>query len=307
MSIMVWGHRGHRHHRHPSYTRPPHENSVAAYAFALRATMGLECDVVQSKQGTPYLIHDTLFDGIVKYEMGHHLDDASRATLGDRLIYQTDDAALGAFRLKDGQPLPRLWDLLAMMPQFPGRVLNLELKGPNTADVAVRTVEKAVQQKLVTPQQIVFSSFNLPALRQLRINTGHRFKIGALFTLVGQPMAQMYPNWPNAEPDAYYIPFDPSVVERSDVREIEPDFFNLERGSVTLGALNVLEHHYPKAKIILWTAGEPHPTENTLLVDTVAELAWTNRLYAVASDFPEWVQKQLIARGVAVKTPPGYF
>ena len=303
MSIMIWGHRGHRHHRYKQYRNPPHENSVAAYKYALQHTMGLECDVIQSKQGTPYLAHDTLFDGIVKYELKTHLSEESKSLMDNQFVFQLDDSILQKAKLLDGQSLPKLRDLLELMPQFPGRVLNLELKGPNTADVAIRTVEKAIQEKLLTPQQIVFSGYNLPALRHLRVNAGYRFKIGAFFTPTGHALAQMYPNWPNAEQDAYYIPFDLSIVERNDVREIDPDFFHLERGSVNLGVLNALEHYYPKAKVIIWTAGEPHPDENPVLLNTVADLAWTNRIYAVMSDFPEVIQKRLSDMNVKVKAP----
>lgn len=300
---MVWGHRGHRHHRHSSYINPPHENSAAAYKFALSHTSGLECDVVQSKQGTLYLAHDTLFDGIVKYELKNHLNAQSRALVGDKFIFQTDDAVLADVMLADHQKLPRLRDLLDMMPSFPGRVLNLELKGPNTVDAAVRTVERAIQDKLVTPEQIVFSSFNFPALRHLRINTGHRFKIGALFTLMDQPLAHMYPNWPGAEPDAAYIPFSVDNIQRNDVRDIDPDFFNLECGSVTLGALNALEHYFPKARVIIWTAGEPHPDDDPKLLRVVTDLALTRRIHAVISDFPEIVQLRLSNMGVDIKAP----
>lgn len=267
--------------------------------------MGLECDIIQSRDATIYLAHDTLYDGIVHYELKAHLREQDRETLGNRFIYQVPDKDVQKLKLKDGQDIPRLRSLFQIMKHYPGRILNLELKGPNTADIAVRTVERAIQEELITPQQILFSSFNLPSLRDLRINAGHRFKIGALLTLNDLPMTQMFPNWPNAPQDAVYVPFvlEDGVLDRTDLREIEPDYLNLEHKSVTMRAVDEISEKFPNTKIILWTAGEPHPDDNPSVIDIVKQLAPTGKLYAVITDFPQELQDHLIKAGIKIKTP----
>lgn len=306
MGLMVWGHRGHRQHRFADrFVDPAFENSLRAYEDTLAQAMGIECDVVQSRQATAYMVHDTAFNEVVEYELKAQLHEKSRVLAGNRFIYQMTDDEIAQLHLRDGQNMPGLKELLALMPRYPGRILNLELKGPHTVDVTVNTVERAIQEGKLTHQQVVFSSFNFPALLDLREKVGSRFKIGALFALQWQDMAQMYANWPNAPQDAWYVPFRVAdgVLERSDLRQIAPDFFHLERSTLTHQGFDAIERLFPDAKITVWTAGEAHPDDNTMLLDTVAEFAPTGKIYAVITDFPQLIQTRLKLRGVKVKLP----
>ncbi len=303
--MMIWGHRGHRHHRVPErYFQPAYENSLQAYADALSVCAGLECDVVQSSDGTGYLIHDTLFEGIVRYELKTHLDEKSKQIVGNQFIYQMSDKQIADIRLKDGQPLPRLRQLFELMKKYPNRVLNLELKGPHTADMTVRAVERAIQEGFFTPDNIVFSSFNFPALRHLRQQVGTRFKIGALFEPSdNENWNRMYPSWPNAEQDAYYVPISEKNLQRPDLIDIQPDFFNLERSSVTTRNVDAIDRHFPKAKLIVWPAGEQHPDMDQTTLMLAEAVSVTGKLYAVTTDFPEVVQQRLLARGLPLQLP----
>lgn len=310
MSIQVWGHRGHRHHRYNGQhgiTHAFHENSMQAYLHALKKTMGLECDVVQSQQNTPFLIHDTLFNGIAKYALDSQLDDASRDLLHGRYIFQIADDELRLLRLKDGQPLVRLLELLRVMGDFPDRTLNLELKGPSVSKSTLHSVELAIRQKWIKPEQIILSSYNLPKLQNLRQNSGTRFKISAMLTPTDLVMAQMYPNWPNAEQNAYYVPFSKAALQRSDIQEIQPDYLHIEAGDLSKEHLEWVEEIHPNAKLILWSAGEKHPDEAPHYADLIHAFAPTNMIYAVMSDFPEILQKKLQEKGTAIALPPDPF
>ena len=304
--LMVWGHRGHRHHRYDGQhglNQSPHENSLKAYQHVLKYTTGLECDVVQSGQKTPFLVHDTLFNGITQYQLKSQLDEPSQHLLNNRYIYQLMDDELEQLRLKDGQALPRLAHLLKLMPEYPQRYLNLELKGPSVADTAVRTVEHAIRQGHLHPQQIIFSSYNLPILQNLRLNVGMRFKISVMLTPADLQMAQMYPNWPNAEQNAYYMPFTQQSLQRSDIREINPDFLHVEAHSLTEGSLKAMHELYPDSGIILWCAGEKHPKENPFLIEKTLAFAHSHKLVAVISDFPVAVQTMLTEQGLTLHKP----
>ncbi len=303
--MMIWGHRGHRHHRAPDkYFEAAHENSLRAYCETLESCAGLECDVVQSRQGTPYLVHDTLFKGMVHYELKAQLDDASREMAGQRFINQMDDSEIDALRLKDGTALPKLYNLLAVMGGYPDRILNLELKGPNTVDVTIRTVERAVRSGFIAPEQIIFSSFNFPALRHLRGQVGNRYKISAIFEPTdGELLNRMYPSWPNAEQDAFYIPVNETNLRRVDIIEVQPDFINVEHNTLTTYKLDLFERHFPKAKIILWTISEKHPSEDQDYLQMIERLAAADKLYAAITDFPQEVQKSLLSRKINLKLP----
>jgi glycerophosphoryl diester phosphodiesterase len=302
-SIMVWGHRGHRHHRYSGFSKPPHENSLQAYQQVLQLAMGLECDVVQSKQGTPHLVHDTTFNRITKYELKAQLDEASQLLLHDRYIYQLDDNEIGTLRLKDGQFVPRLQYLLAIMPRFPNRYLYLELKGPNVARTTVRLIERAIRDGLLKPEQVIFSSYNLPTLQSLRQDVGNRYKISTMLTPDDLALSQMYPNWPQAEQNAYYVPFSLQNLKRADIQEIQPDFLNIEANSLTESALEAIHEFYPKAKLILWSGGEQPPEENGAYLEKILAFHGTKKLFAVVSDFPDMMQFSLTTNGIKVKMP----
>lgn len=307
MSVMVWGHRGHRHHRAKAEQPVPvpilHENTLGAYRQVLAKTMGIECDVVQSRQNTPYLIHDTLFNGMVKYELKNHLTERAQQLVQDRFIFQIDDEEIAGLQLRDGQEIPRLSKLLQLLSEYPGRVANLELKGPNVAEDALDVVENAIHHKRIRPEQIVFSSFNLPALRSLRLDNGSRFRIGVSFMVADQPMTQMYPNWPLAEQNAYYVPFSVEALQRPDIADIDPDFFNLEYRSLNAESIEAIHFFFPKAKIILWYAGEQYPDGQSPLIEAVETYLPSGMIHAVITDFPLATQSALEARGISVLKP----
>lgn len=302
MPIMIWGHRGHRHHRVPDkYDTPPYENSLRAYQETLATCHGIECDVIQSRQATAFLIHDTMFNGMVKYQIKTHLSPQTHAYVDNQFIYQMFDEDISKLRLIDGQSIPRLRQLLEMMPNYPDKIINLELKGPNTADVALRTIERAILDQLITPDQVIFSSFNFPLLRYLRSHAGYRYKICVLFSPEGAEMSQMFPNWPYAEQDAFYVPMGEETLQRPDLKEIDPDFFNLPFQEINLSSLHLLERYYPRASMILWAGFENHPDNDTSVIDTVQSLNNTNKIFAIISDYPDEIRKRLEMRNIAVK------
>lgn len=306
-SLMIWGHRGHRHHRYAGqYGLPahvPHENTLEAYRQVLRHGTGVEADVVQSLEHTPYLVHDTLFNGITKYDLKSHLDEAGQALAQDRFIFQMTTDEVDGLCLRDGQEIPRLYDLLKIMPEYPGRKLNLEMKGPHVTDHAVRVVEHAIRKKLIQPQQVIFSSYSLPALQNLRLNVGQRFRIAVMLMPDNLALSPMFPNWPHAEQNAYYVPFSLQALQRAEIREIEPDYLYLETRSVTDDMLDYLREHYRHTRLLLWCMGERHPKEDDSFASMVERLAPSRMVAAVISDFPLAMQEILLERQVNIRLP----
>lgn len=304
---MVWGHRGHSHFLKPDhYSNPPYQNSMKAFEHALKYCMGLETDVIQSASGTAYLTHDTLFLDKVVYEMKKHLDEPSKILLGDRRIYQLSDTEAQQLKLLDGQNLATMRQLLELTQFYPQRVLNFELKGPHTTDVALKTVREAIKRGYVTPEQIVFSSFNLPQMAELRARVGNEFKLAAILSMKTQTKSLLFPEWENTPQDGFYTPFNPpeDVLQSDVIRKINPDYFHLERNSVTLQDIDLITKYYPAAKVGIWCIGEPHPDDDEQVVNVAATLAASGKLYAVMTDYPAEMQKHLIARNVPVKLQP---
>lgn len=302
MAIKVLAHRGYRYDRFPErYPNSPHENTVEAFKFALMHCMGLETDVILSKQKTIYLTHDTLFSDRVYYELKVHLDPASHSIVGDRFIFQMNDDEIAKLRMVDGSKLAKLDDLLALMPEYPDRILNLELKGPNVNESSLLAVEKAIEKNQIKPEQFIFSSFNLPAVRAMREKTGKKYQIGAILAMNWQTKTIMYPEWPNAPQDAFYTPFklDENIMENPDLIAINPDYFIIEYGSLTEDGVEAIHKFNPDAKIILWPFNEKHPQEDTFIIDVIEKFAPSGKIYAAMSDFPDILQQKLQEKGLA--------
>jgi glycerophosphoryl diester phosphodiesterase len=302
MSILVLAHRGYRYDRFPEkYPNSPHENTVEAFKFALTHCMGLETDVILSKQKTIHLTHDTLFSDRVYYELKVHLDPSTHHIVGDRFIFQMDDDEIARLRMVDGSQFAKLDDLFALMPDYPDRLINLELKGPNVNEVSILAVEKAIRNNQIKADQIIFSSFNLPAVKAMREKVGKDYKIGAILAMNWQTKTLMFPQWPDAPQDAFYTPFklEENIMQNADLIAIDPDYFILEYGTLTEAGIEAIDKFNPRAKIILWPYNEKHPDEDRYIVDIIEKFAPSGKIHAVMSDFPDQLQRILEEKGLA--------
>lgn len=103
------------------------ENSLAAFSRALleRADM-IECDVRLSADGVPFVIHD---------------DRAGRTARENVRVASCSAARLATVRLRNGEPVPRLADVLDLVR---GAVpLNVEIKDPGGTAAVLRTLTAA--------------------------------------------------------------------------------------------------------------------------------------------------------------------
>ncbi|MBI1754331.1 MAG: hypothetical protein HY014_17825 [Acidobacteria bacterium] len=118
------------------------ENSMEAFRAALAAGMdGFELDVQPTRDGVCLVLHD---------------EDLGRTANGSGLLRQMKAAELPA--LKNGEPLPRLADVL----DLPAKLINVELKGEPGWQQALATVEAAEAL-----DRVLFSSFEHSEVLQL--------------------------------------------------------------------------------------------------------------------------------------------
>lgn len=131
---LLLGHRG--------YSSKHLENSLEAFRAALAAGMdGFELDVQPTRDGVCAVLHD---------------DDLARTANGSGILRQMKAAELPA--LKNGEPLPRLADVL----DLPAKLINVELKGEPGWQQALATVEAAEAL-----DRVLFSSFEPSEVLQL--------------------------------------------------------------------------------------------------------------------------------------------
>jgi len=131
---LILGHRG--------YSSKHLENSMEAFRAALAAGMdGFELDVQPTRDGVCLVLHD---------------DDLARTANGSGLLRQMKAAELPP--LKNGEPLPRLADVL----ELPAKLINVELKGEPGWQQALAAVEGAEAL-----DRVLFSSFEHSEVLQL--------------------------------------------------------------------------------------------------------------------------------------------
>jgi glycerophosphoryl diester phosphodiesterase len=133
MSILI-GHRG--------YSALHLENSMEAFRAALAAGMaGFELDVQPTQDGVCHVLHD---------------DDLGRTAEKGGILRKLKSNQLPL--LKNGEPVPRLVDVLAL----PARLVNVELKGEPGWKQALAAVEAAGAL-----DRVLFSSFEHSEVFQL--------------------------------------------------------------------------------------------------------------------------------------------
>jgi glycerophosphoryl diester phosphodiesterase len=131
---LVLGHRG--------LSAKHLENSMEAFRAALAAGMaGFELDVQPTRDGVCAVLHD---------------EDLARTANGSGLLRKMKIAELPP--LKNGEPLPRLADVL----ELPAKLINVELKGEPGWQQALATVEAAEAL-----DRVLFSSFEHSEVLQL--------------------------------------------------------------------------------------------------------------------------------------------
>lgn len=131
---LILGHRG-LSARHP-------ENSMGAFRAAIAAGMdGFELDVQPTRDGVATVLHDDTLD---------------RTAQGPGVLRQMTWSELP--KLKNGEPLPRLADVLDLAPTL----INVELKGEPGWQQALATVEAAEAL-----DRVIFSSFEHSEVLQL--------------------------------------------------------------------------------------------------------------------------------------------
>lgn len=283
--MKILAHRGGSH-------EAPYQNSTEAFTHALAVCDGFETDTIKSRDGDVFLAHDTVFIEKVEYELSRHLDDASKTILGDRRIDQLSTQEAEKLILQTvGSPLPKLAAILQYAASFPEAILNLELKGEDTAKDVIKTVDAAVKAGFISYKQVVISSFNHAQLLQTR-NINPDIPIGVLFAAHFQPTGnKLYP-WSTRD-DNCYIPFDMAIVKNDLIRDINPEFFNLENTDMTpQNAVEILAL-FPEARGMLWWLPnrEIHPQDNTELWQKIKQPPLTKFLHTIISDYPEAMKK----------------
>ncbi|QYK01905.1 glycerophosphodiester phosphodiesterase [Shewanella psychrotolerans] len=133
--MLVFAHRG------ASGYAP--ENTLAAIKKAVElGVTAIEIDV-HNVEGELFVFHDRRLDG---------------KSSGTGLIEEVSQTYLASLTV-DGEPIPKLWDLLVYLQDF-DCLLNIELKGMKSLQPFLNLYPQILTQLNFTPEKLLISSFN---------------------------------------------------------------------------------------------------------------------------------------------------
>ncbi len=146
--MLVFAHRG------ASGYAP--ENTLIAMVKAIElGNRAIELDV-HNVEGELYVFHDRRLDG---------------KSSGTGLIEQVSQAYLENVRV-DGEPIPKLWDLLIYLQEYKP-IVNIELKGMASLEAFVTLYPKILTKLNYKPEQLLISSFNHAFIQSVKQQYPH--------------------------------------------------------------------------------------------------------------------------------------
>ena len=225
--MLILGHRG-------AIDGTASQNSRAAFESALAAADGFETDACLSKDGMVFLVHDS-------------------AT-----IAASTAAEVAQMRLKKGETVPVLRDILALVGKHAGKILNIELKGPGTAQPVLDLLRQSFAAKQIEPAALIISSFDHFMLKPVRAALPE-LKIGALFEEKPAPSPLL--------------------------DEIRPDLLIMPEKSLTPDTDALASRLYPAVPLCGWTVTERNDYDQVDLLARLTSLP-RGRIGAMIVDHP---------------------
>lgn len=294
--VKIIGHRGQRHDKNTD------DNSLAAFEAAFKSCDGIETDVSVSADGTPFLIHDIgrlripkLYDGTVNM-LKYCLDRASAKKLKHRRIDQIHDAEISTLRLKKGAKIPRLSELFALAAHYPGKQIDLELKGADTLRPVLQEIDRAVKKGQITRAQITLTSFDHHAIAEAA-QLAPDIRRGIIFAGKGKNNTPVYP-W-KKDKSRCYTGFNSAAIKSATMKAAAPDVAVMHASALNAKKIKMLKAQFPAIRIAIWESAKKPPAKNKALKKILADPKTAPHISAVITDHP----KELAAMTAKRKTP----
>lgn len=291
--VRVLGHRGVRQRKGVD------ENSLRAFELALQEGDGLETDVVVSCDKTPFLCHELQLVTIPHVysrstsALKRHLNKASAKIAGKRRLDQMDAAEVDSLCLKNGECLPRLSALFALVAKYPGKILNIELKGYGAVEPVLAEINKAVAEGKIKKEQIILSSFDHQAVAKVR-ELDPAIKCGFIFSRNDLRDRRIYP-WLEGVTNSY-APLKEETLTGKTATDTQPDYFVMTGGVLSAKGIGQIRTHFPNAKIIVWST--KRPAKDKVLAKKLANPDIGPHIDTIISDFPGEMAALLKKKGL---------
>lgn len=284
----VLGHRGLRQ------SKGTDENSLAAVETAFKEADGAEIDVSVSAEDTPFVVHDIgrgIFSRTV-YILKEQLNKTSAKSVGKKRLDQMKDKEIEKLRLKKGAKLPKLALIFELAAKYPGKTINIELKGEGSVGPVLKAIHRAVAAGYIQQEQIILSSFDHAAILEAK-RKGSSLKCGLILAASARGNALIYP-W-SGDKTRRYNAFNKKTLASNLTRNIRPDYFVMTAGSVNAKKIKEIKAHYPDAKLMVWTSREKPPSRNGLVSRFLHDPEIRPHLDTVITDHPKQMKTLISA------------
>jgi len=287
--VKIIGHRGLRHDKQTD------DNSLVAFEAAFKDSDGIETDVSISADGTPFLIHDIGRLNIRKIYsrtinmLKYCLDRASEKKLKGRRIDQIPDAEIDTLRLKKGSKIPRLSELFNLAAKYPGKHIDLELKGSDTLQPVLKEIDRAVKKGQITRDQITLTSFDHHAIAEAAQHAPD-IRRGVIFSGKGKSNTPIYP-WSKNGKKRYYISFNDKAISGKTMKSAAPDVAVMHASAINIKKIKSLKSQFPSIKIAIWESSKKPPSKNKTLKKVLSHPKIAPHIDAVITDHPAELKK----------------
>ncbi len=291
--IKVLGHRGVRQHKTVD------ENSVPAFDLAFKSSDGIETDAVISADKAVFLCHELrsiniphLFSRSTS-ALKRHLNRASAKLAGTRRIDQMTAKEVDRLQLKKNAPLASLAALFTLAANYPGKTINIELKGHGALEPTLAEIDKAVAAGKISREQIILTSFDHAAIAKAKI-LAPDIKRGLIFARQDLRDKRMYP-WLKGNLSRYDH-LSGRTLRGKTAQEAAPDYFVMTGGALNARAIAKIRRYFPAAKIMIWTMKDPEHDKG--LQKKLNNAALAPHIDTIISDFPDRMVKYLKNKGL---------
>lgn len=271
--MLILGHRGVN-----IRSAPFSENSMAAFECALAEADGFETDACLSKDGEVFLIHAP-DDG---RGFGRYLDTVSAEKVGKRLFDEFLSQEIAGLRLQKGESIPTLRQVVELVGQKSGKILNIELKSYGVAQPVVTLLQDGLAKNLIKSEAIIVSSFNHAALGYVRKQMP-QLKIGALFVEVDEDGKKIFPS--RSDSLATYVAFHEKNLQSPFLRDLQPDFLVMPEKKLVQATVDLVDRFYPKTGLCGWTVSERDDVNQADLLQRLRDLP-SSKIAAMIVDDP---------------------
>ncbi len=276
-----------------------YENTEESLRETIQHADGIEIDVVRSKDGALFFIHDTYFWGNhIEYELNSRLSEESIAQVHDRRISKMMSEEIKTLELIDGQPLLDLENFIFLIQTIKSDfIVNIELKSMNTYIPMAQAIKELIEKTPLRPHQFIFSSFNYVELKKGQ-ERYPEFPLGILFEPSNTQRTEMYP-WRNENVENYgtYTPYRHENLQDLNVQALTPQYICLNEFDLRPTVIDKIHETFPSLPILVWWYyKEAIPKENYQLINTLKLLHKKDQLSyitGIITDYPKAMKQEL--------------